>query len=54
MKRTRPGLKQVNFWLSVDLLAELKTYQHAHQLDSLTEAVDQLLRQALEAGKGPG
>lgn len=47
MKRERPGLKQLNVWLDRDLVAALKEYQHDHRLDSLTQAVDRLLREGL-------
>ena len=47
MKRTRPGMKQINLWMTASLHAALKEYQHQQRLDSLTEAVDQLLRAGL-------
>ena len=45
--RTKPGTKQVNWWLSEELLRRLKEYQHEHRLDSLTEAARILLEQSL-------
>lgn len=47
MKRTRPGMKQINLWMTDSLHAALKEYQHRERLDSLTEAADRLLRQGL-------
>ena len=47
MKHVRAGYKQVNYWLSQEVVAALKIYQHAHQLDSQTQAAEQVLREAL-------
>ena len=47
MKRTRPGMKQLNLWLPTPLVAAIKEYQHDQRLDALTQAADQLLRAAL-------
>lgn len=47
MKHVRPGYKQVNYWLTQEVVAALKVYQHAHQLDTTTQAAEQVLRQAL-------
>lgn len=46
--RTKPGTKQVNWWLPEELLAELKEYQHENRLDSLTEAARRILSERLE------
>jgi hypothetical protein len=46
--RTKPGQKQVNWWLPDDLLVELKEYQYECRLDSLTEAARNLLKEGLK------
>ena len=46
-KRERKGFHQANWWLSDEVIRALKVYQHAHQLDTTTQAAEQVLRQAL-------
>lgn len=46
--RTRPGIKQVNWWIPEDVLSDLKEYQHEHRLDNLKDAALKLLRKGLE------
>ena len=38
---------ELHLRLDRDLVAALKEYQHDHRLDSLTQAVDRLLREGL-------
>ena len=38
---------QTHFWLSDEVIRALKVYQHAHQLNTQTQAAEQVLRQAL-------
>lgn len=47
MPSHRDHQKALHLWLDLDLIAAIKAYQHAHQLDSLTQAADRLLREGL-------
>lgn len=47
MPSQRDHQKAIHVWLDLALIAALKEYQHQERLDSLTEAVDHLLRAGL-------